>query len=106
MIDPSIYYVGSRRFLSCLRLILVLFAILLPIPDTIYAAIGISITPTSVSLGAASTQDFSAKITGTANRTVTWSMSPSIGTLSSTGIYQSPASISDVQIVKVTATSV
>uniref|UniRef100_Q01XJ9 Ig domain protein, group 2 domain protein n=1 Tax=Solibacter usitatus (strain Ellin6076) TaxID=234267 RepID=Q01XJ9_SOLUE len=66
----------------------------------------VSVTPATVSLGASQTQQFTATVGGSANTGVTWSVSPAVGTVSSTGLYTAPASIASTQSVTVTATSV
>lgn len=48
---------------------------------------------------------FSAYVQGSANTGVTWTMSPSLGTLTSGGLYTPPATSSTVQNTIVTATS-
>jgi hypothetical protein len=50
-------------------------------------------------------QQFTAFVHGGANNTVTWAMNPSVGTLSSSGIYTAPATSSTIQTTTVTATS-
>ena len=50
----------------------------------------ISITPTSMSMMAGSTQQFTASVTGTTNTAVTWSATG--GTVSSTGMFTAPMS--------------
>src|SRR5205807_7661335 len=51
---------------------------------------------------------FMATVAGTSNTAVTWSMSPSLGTLTATGLYTapSPGTISSSQTITITATSV
>lgn len=66
----------------------------------------ISISPTSTTLLANQSAQFSAKVTGASTEAVTWSLNPSVGTLSSSGRYTSPASIASDQTVTVIATSV
>jgi hypothetical protein len=56
-------------------------------------------------LTAAQTQQFTATVTGTANTVVSWSLNPSVGTISQAGLYTAPASVSAAQNVTVTATS-
>jgi hypothetical protein len=68
--------------------------------------VGIAVTPASVTLGASGSQQFSATVTGTTNNGVSWTMSPNVGSLSSSGMYQAPSSISSQQMVTITATSV
>jgi hypothetical protein len=68
--------------------------------------ISVSITPTTASLYASQTEAFSAAVANTTNTAVTWSISPAIGTISSTGLYTAPASVTSAQTVSVTATSV
>jgi Subtilase family/PA14 domain/Carboxypeptidase regulatory-like domain len=66
----------------------------------------VSLTPVAIALNAGNTQQFTAAVTGTSNTTVTWSMSPQVGQLSSPGLYSAPANISSAQAVVITATSV
>ena len=70
--------------------------------------IGVSVTPSTLSLGPGQTQQFSALVTGTTNKNVSWSInssSASPGTMSSTGNYAAPAAIAAAGIVTVTAKS-
>ncbi len=66
----------------------------------------VKISPTSVNLSPSQMQQFTATVTGTSNTTVTWSLNPAVGTISSAGLYTAPAAISAGQTVKVIATSV
>jgi hypothetical protein len=68
--------------------------------------IAVTVSPSSVSLTVGQSQPFAASVTGTTVQGVTWSMSPSVGSLSASGLYTAPASISVAQTVSVTATSV
>ena len=67
--------------------------------------IGVAISPATATLKPGMTQQYSVAI---ANSTqgVTWSISPSVGTISAAGLYTAPATISAPQAVTVTATSV
>jgi hypothetical protein len=69
------------------------------------AAVTVGITPAAVSLQATSTQQFTATVTGATNTAVTWSLSPSVGTISAAGLYTAPASLTAPQTVTITATS-
>ncbi len=70
------------------------------------APIGISLSPTSSTLNAGQTQQFTPTVTGTANQQVTWSISPAgAGAVSSSGLYTAPASVTSQQTVSVQATS-
>jgi hypothetical protein len=69
------------------------------------ASVAVTVSPSSVSLNAGQQQSFTATVTGSTNTTVTWSMTPSIGTLASSGVYTAPATISAQQTVTITATS-
>jgi hypothetical protein len=69
------------------------------------ASVGISVDPLSVTLTAGQTQQFTATVTGTTNTAVSWSLSPQLGTISGTGLYTAPASVSTSQAVSVRATS-
>jgi hypothetical protein len=68
--------------------------------------VGVSLSPASVTLLPGKTQQFTATVAGTANTAVTWSVSPTVGTISSGGLYTAPATMGSAQTVTVTATSV
>jgi hypothetical protein len=74
------------------------------------SGIGIQLGPTSASLLASQSQQFAATVTGTTNLGVTWTYSPQVGTLvtsgATAGLYTAPSSITAAQTVYVTATSV
>ena len=63
---------------------------------------GITVSPSTVTLGATQTQQFAAIVSGP-NKSVTWSLSGG-GSISSTGLYQAPSTITSAQTVTVTAT--
>ena len=68
------------------------------------AAVGISISPASVSLTDGQTQQFIATVTNSTNTAVTWSISPALGNINGAGLYTAP-SVSVSTRVTVTATS-
>ena len=68
--------------------------------------VSVSISPSNVTLGTGGIQQFTATVSGTSNSSVAWSLSPSAGTISSTGLYTAPASLSAQQTVIVRGTSV
>src|SRR6266568_3094358 len=70
------------------------------------AAVKLTVSPASVSLTASQTQQFKAKITGTSNTQVTWSLNPAVGAISSTGLYTAPTSVASAQTIAAIATSV
>jgi hypothetical protein len=70
-----------------------------PPPDAV-------LTPAAATLSAGKTLQLSAAIVGTSNNAVTWGLSPSIGTLSASGLYTAPSSISTQTTITITATSV
>jgi Concanavalin A-like lectin/glucanases superfamily/Bacterial Ig domain/Chitobiase/beta-hexosaminidase C-terminal domain/Bacterial Ig-like domain (group 2) len=70
------------------------------------APILVSVSPTSVTLYQGQTQPFTATVQNTSNTSVTWSINPNVGSVSSAGVYTAPATISSAQTVTVTATSV
>ena len=73
------------------------------------SGIGVQLSPTSASLLAAQSQQFAATVAGTTNLGVTWTYSPQVGTLvtsgATAGLYTAPSSITTGQTVYVTATS-
>jgi hypothetical protein len=68
--------------------------------------VAVSISPTSVSLSDGQMQQFTATVTNSTNTAVTWSISPQVGTIGSTGLYTAPSPIITSASVTVTATSV
>ena len=69
-------------------------------------AVSVSINPASVNLKAGEAQQFAAILANAAGTGVIWSLSPDVGTISSSGLYVAPASIIVPLTVTVTATSV
>ena len=71
----------------------------------------VMVTPTSASLNAGSTQQFTATVANTANKAVTWSVngvsggSAATGTISTAGLYTAPASLAAKTTVTVAAVS-
>ena len=68
--------------------------------------IAVSVTPPAATLSAGQMQQFMAMVTNTTNTAVTWSVSPNVGAISSTGLYTAPTTISALEAVTVIATSV
>ena len=68
-------------------------------------AVAIGVAPASANLGPAQSQQFTATVTNTSNTAVTWSLSPGVGSISSSGLYTAPSSLSTQQTITVTATS-
>jgi hypothetical protein len=72
------------------------------------ATYSMTVSPAKASLVASATQQFTAPISSSvafASPAVTWSINPSVGAVSASGIYTAPASISAAETVTVTATS-
>ena len=74
--------------------------------------IGVSVTPQGASLSGGQTQQYTAQVTGTPNKAVTWSISnasnpgnPAPGSISSSGLYTAPASVASAVNLTVTATA-
>ncbi|MCX6595970.1 MAG: Ig-like domain-containing protein [Acidobacteria bacterium] len=72
---------------------------------TLVPIISVTMTPPSAKLKAGQSQQFTATVAGTPNKGVTWSLSPTVGSVSATGIYTAPATIKTPQKVVVIATS-
>jgi hypothetical protein len=73
---------------------------------TLAPGVAVITTPPSATVQPRGTAQYTAKVTGTTNQAVTWSLSPSVGTISSSGLYTAPASVSSTTEVIVRATSV
>ncbi len=65
----------------------------------------VAVTPPSTTLYQGQTQQFAATVQNVPNQPVTWSFSPNVGTLSTSGSYAAPVAITAAQVVVVTATS-
>lgn len=76
-------------------------------PPLISKVTGVSVSPTTVTLGPGETKQFTAAVTGTGtySTAVTWSVSPSVGTISATGLYTAPTTASASVTVTATSTS-
>src|SRR5215469_7332719 len=70
------------------------------------SVVSLSISPSSASLSAGQTTQFTPTVTGTNNTSVIWSVTPTVGSVSSSGQYTAPSSISSQQVLTVTAKSV
>ncbi len=70
------------------------------------AGVKVAVSPLNVTLRAGQSQSFAASVTGAANNSVVWSVSPPVGAVSFIGVYTAPAVLSSAQTVVVTATSI
>ena len=72
-------------------------------------AVGISVSPGTVSLGAGGTQQFTANVTGTNSTAVAWSITgctgSACGTVDANGLYTAPSPVPTTTDVTVTATA-
>jgi len=69
-------------------------------------AISVTVTPATSTLQPGQSQQFSASVTGTTNTAVTWSLSPTVGSITTNGLYVAPSSMTSQQTVSVIARSV
>src|SRR5262249_39229048 len=69
------------------------------------ARVAVNVSPGLVALTSSQSQQFNASVTGSSNTAVIWSMTPSAGTLSSSGLYTAPSAITSSQTITITATS-
>ena len=75
---------------------------------TLRPPVTVSLSQTSATLNASQTQALTATVTGSTNTNVTWSMSPAVGTISTSGnkaVYTAPSVLETPQTVEVVATS-
>jgi hypothetical protein len=74
--------------------------------------ITVSVTPPAANVRAGATQPFTATVTGTTNKSVTWSVNGIVtgnattGTISSNGVYTAPATVPNPNTITVEAVSV
>jgi hypothetical protein len=73
---------------------------------SLYPAVSVTVAPSSATVKAGSSQQFSAAVANAVNTGVSWYISPAVGTITSTGLYTAPTSVSTTQTVTVTATSI
>lgn len=69
------------------------------------APLSVSVTPTSASLAAGKTVQLAATVAGSNVKTVTWAIASGPGTVSATGLYTAPFTVTNGQTVVVKATS-
>jgi RHS repeat-associated protein len=68
--------------------------------------VSVSVNPPSAVLYAGQIQQFAASVANTNNTVVTWTIAPAgVGTLSASGLYAAPATVTTQQTVTITATS-
>jgi hypothetical protein len=67
--------------------------------------VSVNVNPNLVNLRARRRRQFRAFVMGTTNPAVTWSITPAMGQISTTGVYTAPASFNSDQTVTITATS-
>jgi hypothetical protein len=67
----------------------------------------VTISPSAATVTVGETQQFTATVTGSSNKAVTWSVSPATGagSISTSGLYTAPSSVTTSQTVTITATS-
>ncbi len=71
-----------------------------------HAAVKVTLTPASLTMGLGSNLQFVATVTGSTNTAVTWKVNvPSVGTVDSTGLYIAPTTMPSFP-VRITATAV
>lgn len=66
----------------------------------------VSVQPSSVTVTAGTTQQFSATVQNQSNQAVTWSLGPVVGSISSSGLYTAPSTLTTSQQITVKATGV
>jgi hypothetical protein len=69
------------------------------------AAVSVTVSPANTTLGPGQSETLSASVANTTNQAVTWSISPSVGSISSAGVYTAPSTVASAQTVTVTATA-
>jgi hypothetical protein len=94
---------GRRQYFLCFRLFHVIAILLLTcnLPGQMPSTVSVSISPATVTLNSAATQQFTAYVDGVKSTSVTWSCLR--GTISSTGLFTAPT-VSDTVVTHVRAT--
>jgi hypothetical protein len=75
------------------------------IADFSLGSASVSVMPATGLVTAGRTLQFAATVTGSSNQAVTWSRSPVLGNISSTGLYTAPPVLGAPTLVTITATS-
>ena len=70
----------------------------------LYAAGSSILSPSSVSLSGGQTQQFTATLANGGSATATWLLSPTVGSISATGLYTAPSSVYTPQTITLTGT--
>jgi trimeric autotransporter adhesin len=81
---------------------LVVHSLIRPIPPG--EIVSINVSPSDAALNRGQSATFAAKVSGTSEDQVTWSLSPQVGTIAN-GVYQAPTILTAPQTVTVTAKS-
>ncbi len=68
-------------------------------------AVTVTLNPPTTTAQNQGTQQFVAIVTGSSNTAITWSVSPAIGSISSSGLYTAPQFVNSPSVVTVMATS-
>jgi hypothetical protein len=79
-----------------------------PLSLTVNVPVGVTLGPATVTLSPSQTQTFTASVSNNSNIGVTWSLSPAVGTISTSGdtaVYTAPNIVNLNQNVQITATS-
>ena len=66
----------------------------------------VTVSPSTPAVYPAQALQFAASVTGNANTAVTWSVTPSVGSINASGLYTAPAAVTAQQTLTVRATSV
>lgn len=123
-VDVSTTYVSSTKLIATGSTATpgnMVFAVRQPAPGAVTgntvtvtvnaATVGVTISPTSSSVFLGGSATFVATVSGSANTAVTWSVndiaggSPTVGTITSGGVYTAPVTLPSSSVVTVKATS-
>jgi len=63
-------------------------------PGVTRRTVAVTVSPATAGVRVGGTLQYAASVTGTSVQTVTWSLSPAVGVISSAGLYTAPASLS------------
>lgn len=73
--------------------------------EAVPVPVQVTVSPGAVILTGGGAQQFTAAVENTANKSVTWSIAPPVGSIDSSGRYTAPGTVGSLQTVTVTATS-
>ena len=103
--------VGTMKHSYGIRALAVMITLLAPVVPASATSISVVVSPTAIALEPDANQQFTAKVVGSSDAAVTWSVNgirggdPAVGVISATGLYTAPLQMAGTLAVKVEASA-